>query len=563
MNVGAEVGSWEGLVVSVTPDSSMGINPLCARYMGGHDDVGIYSPYVANMTQNMGFTQFKVTGCEFAAYTATVPYVSVFTPNIAGVENEDSYSGGNTSETADVWFDRYPSAATEGAAIGPINMFYVHFNRYCQETTPGPSFLMTDSTGSPTTLIGPVIKHAGSSSSPTCLQLGTASASIGTINRLIVEDMAASAVRLPIMVYGNLNYASLSKIGFGAYAPYLALNVTGSIAYSTVFLEQGQSYYAGGGVTDSLISNLAPGGNNTSVLDVANKIRLNGQTGPGIIFGSAIPTSGSYNKGDLIINNSPSISAPMAWRCNSGGTFGTLSNVTGTISQGSAQLTVNTLTGLSPGNFISIAGVSGTKQILAIDSVNNIAYLSSTANAGVSGAAVAYVAPTFLSAPASSGATGSRPSLQSTDIGYLYYDTTLSQLVCWSGTSWVVIGGVSFDANSNLEVPIGSYYGGVTGNTISSNAVTINWLTGGNVQRVTNNGTAAVAVTFTAPSGPGFFTLKITSAASGYGFTWPSSVHWQSGVAPTLTNTSGNWDILTFFYDGSIYTGFPNALNCQ
>lgn len=42
-----------------------------------------------------------------------------------------------------------------------------------------------------------------------------------------------------------------------------------------------------------------------------------------IFSGTAIPTSGTYNKGDQVINSNPSVGAPKGWTCTVGGTPGT------------------------------------------------------------------------------------------------------------------------------------------------------------------------------------------------------------------------------------------------
>ena len=37
--------------------------------------------------------------------------------------------------------------------------------------------------------------------------------------------------------------------------------------------------------------------------------------------------------------------------------------------------------------------------------------------------------------------------------------------------------------------------------------------------------------------------------------TWPASVKWPSGTAPTLTTTASSVDIVSFYYDGTNYYG--------
>lgn len=37
--------------------------------------------------------------------------------------------------------------------------------------------------------------------------------------------------------------------------------------------------------------------------------------------------------------------------------------------------------------------------------------------------------------------------------------------------------------------------------------------------------------------------------------TWPSSVKWAGGTAPTLTTTANAWDIVTLLWDGEYFSG--------
>ena len=70
------------------------------------------------------------------------------------------------------------------------------------------------------------------------------------------------------------------------------------------------------------------------------------------------------------------------------GTMGTLVGTTGDITVGTTTLTVNTNTGLSVGDQITIVGVSGIKTITAI--VGTTITINSSASATVTGSAVAF-----------------------------------------------------------------------------------------------------------------------------------------------------------------------------
>ncbi len=44
----------------------------------------------------------------------------------------------------------------------------------------------------------------------------------------------------------------------------------------------------------------------------------------------------------------------------------------------------------------------------------------------------------------------------------------------------------------------------------------------------------------------------------GKGLSWPASVKWRDGLAPTLTTTSGAYDVITMFYDNIVTLFFAD-----
>ena len=110
-------------------------------------------------------------------------------------------------------------------------------------------------------------------------------------------------------------------------------------------------------------------------------------------------------------------------------------------------------------------------------------------------------------------------------------------------------GVVNFDAGTTDDV-----------NTItsSSNAATIN-LQLGNVFE--HDLTENVTYTFSNPGANDrgtVFILKIIQDSSARTITWPGSVDWAGGTAPTLTSTNNGVDIFVFFTrdGGTTYYGF-------
>jgi type II secretory pathway pseudopilin PulG len=87
----------------------------------------------------------------------------------------------------------------------------------------------------------------------------------------------------------------------------------------------------------------------------------------------------------------------------------------------------------------------------------------------------------------------------------------------------------------------------------------IDW-SNGNTQKVTLAG----ATTFTFANGQagGKYTLVLVQDATGNRtVTWPASVKWSGGTAPTLTTTGGKTDFIGFIYDGANYYGVGSATN--
>jgi hypothetical protein len=88
--------------------------------------------------------------------------------------------------------------------------------------------------------------------------------------------------------------------------------------------------------------------------------------------------------------------------------------------------------------------------------------------------------------------------------------------------------------------------------TVSGTAV--DW-TAGLKQAKTLSG--SVTLTFTAPAGPtSGLVLKVKQGSSStYTVTWPATVKWPGGTAPTQTQIVNRVDVYGFYYDGANYFG--------
>jgi hypothetical protein len=102
-----------------------------------------------------------------------------------------------------------------------------------------------------------------------------------------------------------------------------------------------------------------------------------------------------------------------------------------------------------------------------------------------------------------------------------------------------------------LKVNNAITYTSVYDNGNSSTSQTINWNNGTN-QKTTLTGNCTF--TFTAPDGVARLLFELDQDGTGSRtVTWPASVKWPGGVAPTLTTTASAVDIISCFYNGTNY----------
>ena len=110
---------------------------------------------------------------------------------------------------------------------------------------------------------------------------------------------------------------------------------------------------------------------------------------------TAAPTEETWHINDRVIDITPNAAGVEGWICIAEGSQGTLNSgsTTGGITSGLTSLVVNDNTGLEVGQFITIAGVTGTKRITKIE--HTTITINSASDATVAAAAVAWSAATF------------------------------------------------------------------------------------------------------------------------------------------------------------------------
>lgn len=118
--------------------------------------------------------------------------------------------------------------------------------------------------------------------------------------------------------------------------------------------------------------------------------------------------------------------------------------------------------------------------------------------------------------------------------GLLLFNTTNKGVAYRDGTNWGYLSGAI--------------------QTVAASGGTVNVsFANGNIIDMTL--TASTTLTFSAHV-VGTYIFKLIQGGSGsYTITWPASVKWSGGTAPTLTTTVGKTDIITLFHDGTNFFG--------
>lgn len=91
--------------------------------------------------------------------------------------------------------------------------------------------------------------------------------------------------------------------------------------------------------------------------------------------------------------------------------------------------------------------------------------------------------------------------------------------------------------------------------------LTIDWSKSRSQYKVLGNGDNALILS--TPGAGAHYTLELKQPAGGAAgtVTWPVTVLWSGGTAPTLTVTNSKTDFILFYWNGTNYIGYLIGLN--
>lgn len=122
-------------------------------------------------------------------------------------------------------------------------------------------------------------------------------------------------------------------------------------------------------------------------------------------------------------------------------------------------------------------------------------------------------------------------------------------LCIYANSRWIAIGG----ARKRYD----------TGSGTGAQTLDFNSCQGPNVTRVFTFGAGNATLTFSNPPPAGSL-VTVVLVQDGTGsrtVTWPATVKWSGGTAPTLTTTASKRDVFQFMWDGSFYWAVAQTLN--
>ncbi len=145
----------------------------------------------------------------------------------------------------------------------------------------------------------------------------------------------------------------------------------------------------------------------------------------------------------------------------------------------------------------------------------------------------------------------------STDNAVARFDSTTGKLIQDSGV--VIDDSDNLSGVANLDITGQMASAHDTETQAASTAHTIDWNDGNSTtwDLQAANGTPIV-LTLSNPKAGASYIIEIIQGSAIRNVTWPGTVKWPGGTAPTISTTNDDIDIISLFYDGTNYFGTFN-----
>ncbi len=322
-------------------------------------------------------------------------------------------------------------------------------------------------------------------------------------------------------------------------------------------------------------------------MDSTNYIRRSGDTMMGALYLSGSPTDSTEAANKSYVDSAIGGMGAVSW----GSIGGTLSNQTDlNTALGTKQATGSYITALTgnvtasgPGSAVAtiansavtlakianiadatILGnntggsaapvaltVSQTKTVLGLDNVANSAQVTNVTGTSPIASSGGTTPAISIANAAADGSTKGAAAFNATNFSASSGVVNTIQGISTAATPQFTRLGLGQATDSSaVMAATGQYFA-----TRVTCTITLDW-NNGNVQTIT---LANSGQTFTFANGKsgGRYLLELKQPASGAAgtVTWPGSVKWSGGTAPTLTATNGQTDIITFYFNGTNYAG--------
>ncbi|MES2006854.1 MAG: hypothetical protein V4436_01965 [Patescibacteria group bacterium] len=195
-------------------------------------------------------------------------------------------------------------------------------------------------------------------------------------------------------------------------------------------------------------------------------------------------------------------------------------------------------------NLLTLANASGTSMF----SVSRFGTTTAANGINITGGCFAKNGVCLTTGGSGSG------TVSSSTAGYIAYYPLTGTTVGGNSSIFLSSNKIGFNTTSpQATVDInGAYYSRI----VTATSSTINWDLG-NVQQLTL--ASSPTLSFIGGHGGGVYDLILTQDGTGSRtVTWPASVVWPGGTAPTLSTAAGAVDTVHFIYDGTNYLGTFN-----